>query len=287
MPARPPIVINRSGLHFTDKVTIITGGAKGIGEGCVRVFVDAGAWVVFLDRDEAAGKQLETELSDSAPGGCRFLAGDVSRPEDLKKLVQTAVDSYGTIDCLLNNAGYHPPTRRIDDFTAEEFRDVLNINLVSYFTTCQLALPYLRKSKGSIVNISSLVGEMGQEGASTYAATKGGVNGFTKALAIDEAAAGVRVNAILPSNAISHGRIVGVAACENPEAVDAWIDSNQHNNRSASVEEVGQACLFLATAASSYISGVLLNLSFGAELGYGVKFPCYFLDQDKASTSGK
>jgi NAD(P)-dependent dehydrogenase (short-subunit alcohol dehydrogenase family) len=287
MPERPPIVINRSGLHFTDKVTIITGGAKGIGEGCVRVFVDAGAWVVFLDRDEAAGKQLETELSGSATGECRFLAGDVGRPEDLDNLVQTAVDSYGTIDCLLNNAGYHPPTRRIDDFTAEEFRDVLNINLVSYFTTCQLALPYLRKSKGSIVNISSLVGEMGQEGASTYAATKGGVNGFTKALAIDEAAAGVRVNAILPSNAISHGRIAGVAACENAEAVDAWIDSNQHNNRSASVEEVGQACLFLATAASSYISGVLLNLSFGAELGYGVKFPFHFLDQDKASTSGK
>ena len=287
MPARPPIVINRSGLHFTDKVTIITGGAKGIGEGCVRVFVDAGAWVVFLDRDEAAGKQLETELSGSAPGECKFLAGDVSRPEDLEKLVQTAVDSYGTIDCLLNNAGYHPPTRRIDDFTAEEFRDVLNINLVSYFTACQLALPYLRKSKGSIVNISSLVGEMGQEGASTYAATKGGVNGFTKALAIDEAASGVRVNAILPSNAISHGRIVGVAACENPEAVDAWIDSNQHNNRSASVEEVGQACLFLATAASSYISGVLLNLSFGAELGYGAKFPFYFLDQDEASASEK
>ena len=77
MPARPPIVINRSGLHFTDKVTIITGGAKGIGEGCVRVFVDAGAWVVFLDRDEAAGKQLETELSGSAPGECKFLAGDI------------------------------------------------------------------------------------------------------------------------------------------------------------------------------------------------------------------
>lgn len=133
------------------------------------MFVDAGAWVVFLDRDEAAGKQLETELSGSAPGECKFLAGDVSRPEDLEKLVQTAVDSYGTIDCLLNNAGYHPPTRRIDNFTAEEFRDVLNINLVNYFTACQLALPYLRKSKGSIVNISSLVGEMGQEGSSRCA----------------------------------------------------------------------------------------------------------------------
>lgn len=84
MPERPPIVINRSGLHFTDKVTIITGGAKGIGEGCVRVFVDAGAWVVFLDRDEAAGKQLETELSGSAPGECKFLPGDVSRPKTSK-----------------------------------------------------------------------------------------------------------------------------------------------------------------------------------------------------------
>ena len=109
------------------------------------------------------------------------------------------------------------------------------------------------------------------------AATKGAVNGLTKSLAIDEAAAGVRVNAILPGNVISHGRVEGVAACEDPVAVDAWVDSNQHNNRSATVEEVGQACLFLASDAASYVSGVLLNLSFGAELGYGVKYPFYFL----------
>ena len=141
---------------------------------------------------------------------------------------------------------------------------MLNINLVNYFTACQLALPYLRKSKGSIVNISSLVGEMGQEGSSRCA------------------------RQCNPAQHRDQSRAdCGVAACKNPEAVDAWIDSNQHNNRSASVEEVGQACLFLATAASSYISGVLLNLSFGAELGYGAKFPFYFLDQDEASASEK
>ena len=98
------------------------------------------------------GSGSGTAASRAAPAG-----------ETQSRSVSHAVDAYGTIDWLVNNAGYHPPTRRIDDFTAEEFRDVLNVNLVSYFTTCQLALPYLRKSKGSIVNISSLVGEMGQE----------------------------------------------------------------------------------------------------------------------------
>jgi len=280
MPERPPIVMNRSGLEYKDKITLVTGGAKGIGEGCVRIFVDAGAQVVYLDRDEQAGRTLEGELNELGSGQCRFVSGDVGRSGDLKNFIETTVQSFGRIDCLINNAGYHPPVKRIDDFTVEELQDVLNVNLVSCFITCQLALPHLRQSKGSIINISSLVGEIGQEGATTYAASKGGVNGFTKALAIDEAAAGVRVNAVLPGSVKSHSRIVGVAACDDPEAVDAWIESIQHNNRSATVEEVGQACLFLASDLASYISGVTLNLSFGAELGYGVKHPFFFLDRD-------
>jgi NAD(P)-dependent dehydrogenase (short-subunit alcohol dehydrogenase family) len=281
MPEHSPAVITRDGLEFKDKVVIITGGAKGIGAACVRVFVDAGARAVFFDLDKDAGRALESEVNQQGPGACRFVEGDVRNRRDLERLVETAVHQFDRIDCMLNNAGYHPPLKRVDGFTEEEFLDVLRVNLISQFILCQLTLPHLRKSKGSIINISSLVGELGQEGATTYAATKGGVTAFTKALAIDEATTGVRVNAILPGNIVSHGRIVAVAEHSRPKELDAWCDSNQPNNRSGTTEEVAQACLFLASGLASYISGVALNLSYGAELGFGPKFPSFFFDGDR------
>jgi NAD(P)-dependent dehydrogenase (short-subunit alcohol dehydrogenase family) len=281
MTEKPPIKINRCGLSYTDKVTIITGASKGIGEGCARVFVDAGAKVVICARGAKDGQDLAKELSRKGPGTCDFIQCDVSKPEQIQSLMEQTIKKHGRLDCLINNAGYHPGVKRIDEFTVEEFHDVLNTNLVSYWLACKFALPYLRKTKGSIINMSSLVGEMGQEGATTYCATKGGINGFTKALAIEEGSSGVRINAVLPGNIITNSRIVGVASCENPNEVDKWVDSNQHNGRSGTNEEVGQACLFLASDAASYISGIMLNMSYGAELGYGIKYPVYFLSMGK------
>jgi len=105
----------------------------------------------------------------------------------VRALVDGAVARFGRIDCLINNAGWHPPHRPIDDFTAQDFRDLLELNLVGMFVACQQALPHLRKTKGNIINLSSLVGTMGQLYATTYVATKGAITAFSKALAIDEA----------------------------------------------------------------------------------------------------
>ena len=105
---------------------------------------------------------------------------------------------YGRLDCLINNAGWHPDHRPIDDFSVEEFEALLRLNLVSYFAACKYALPHLRQARGSIINMSSLVGVLGQERAATYVSTKAAIIGLTKALAIDEAQNGVRVNAVLP-----------------------------------------------------------------------------------------
>ena len=280
MIAKPESKINRSGLTFTDKVVIITGGAKGIGEGCARVFVDAGARTVLLDKDPDAGRALEQDLNSKGPGSCHLEVGDVNQPEDLQRLVSKALELHGCLDCLVNNAGYHPPVKPIDEFTIEEFEDVLRTNLIAYFAACKYALPHLRKTRGSIVNISSLVGSMGQEGATTYTATKGAVNALTKSLAIEEARFGVRVNAVLPSNILSHGRIEAIAAMEDPEYWDTWIDYNQHNGRSGTPEEVGQLCLFLASDAATFLTGLEMNISFGAELGYGIKYPLVFLEDE-------
>jgi len=186
-------------MRYADKVAIITGGSHGIGAGCVRVFAEAGAKVVFCSRGETEGKALAAEVSAKGPGRAEFVRCDVSKEVEVRALVKDTVARHGRLDCLINNAGWHPPHKPIDAFTAQEFRDLLELNLVSMFAACQEALPHLRKSKGNIINLSSLVGSMGQHYATTYVATKGAITAFTKALAVDEAAHGVRVNSGPPA----------------------------------------------------------------------------------------
>jgi NAD(P)-dependent dehydrogenase (short-subunit alcohol dehydrogenase family) len=253
------------------KVTIITGGAKGIGEGCTRVFCEAGWRVVISDYDEKSAVALVDELNADGPGEVFFELADMRKHEDIKRVVDNTIKRYGQLDALVNNAGWHPPTLPIDDFSVQDFYDLLQLNLIAVFVGCKLALPHLRKTHGAIVNISSLVAQLGQEGATIYCATKGAVSAFTKALAIDEAKNGVRVNAILPGNIFTHMRVTSVNASPDPKGLHDWLESTQHLGRSGTIEEAGQTALFLASDQSSFITGIDLILSGGAELGYGPK----------------
>src|SRR3990172_12377971 len=124
-----------------DKVALITGGSKGIGEGCAGVFCAAGWRVLICARGAERGDAVATELSGRGPGECRFEQCDVSRPEDIKRVVDRTVEAYGRIDCLVNNAGWHPPHRPIDGFSIEEFNALWQLNVVSYFAASKYALP--------------------------------------------------------------------------------------------------------------------------------------------------
>jgi len=257
-------------MFYKDKVTIITGGTKGIGEGCVRVFVDAGANVVFCARKQNEGDALAAELNALGKGEATFIKCDVSKTDEIKNLIDKTVEKYDRIDCLINNAGWHPPHKTIDDFSIEEFRDLLNLNLVSMFAACKFALPYLRNTKGNIINMSSLVGSIGQVGATTYVSTKGGITAFTKALAVDEAAYGVRVNSVSPGNIYTPLWQEAIDASPNPEKTRADGDSAQLLGRMGTIEETGKLCLFIA-AEATFTTGVDHIQSGGAELGYGPK----------------
>jgi len=257
-------------MFYKDKVTIITGGTKGIGEGCVRVFVDAGANVVFCARKQDEGDALAAELNALGKGEATFIKCDVSKTDEIKNLIDKTVEKYDRIDCLINNAGWHPPHKTIDDFSIEEFRDLLNLNLVSMFAACKFALPYLRNTKGNIINMSSLVGSIGQVGATTYVSTKGGITAFTKALAVDEAAYGVRVNSVSPGNIYTPLWQEAIDASPNPEKTRADGDSAQLLGRMGTIEETGKLCLFIA-AEATFTTGVDHIQSGGAELGYGPK----------------
>nr|KAG5711615.1 hypothetical protein BaRGS_016797 [Batillaria attramentaria] len=127
-----------SGLRYKDKVTIVTGGHRGIGKGIVDVFVQNGANVVFCSNDDAGGRSAEASLQALGPGTAEFVFCELTKEADIKNLIDVTVKKYGRIDCLVNNAGTHPPHLPIDDFTAEDFRQLLDVNVVSFFLTSKV-----------------------------------------------------------------------------------------------------------------------------------------------------
>ena len=233
-------------MNYANRVVIITGGSKGIGEGCVRAFAGAGAKVVYCARAEEPGAALARELNQRGPGQAHFIQTDVSEVEQIRNLIEMTVARFGQLDCLINNAGWHPPSKSIDDFSIQDFRNLLELNLVSVFFACKCALPHLRRTQGNIINLSSLVGSIGQLHASTYVATKGAITAFTKALAIDEAAHGIRVNSISPGNIYTPLWQSAIDAAGDPDQCRAEGNEAQLLSRMGTIEEVGRLCLFIA-----------------------------------------
>jgi NAD(P)-dependent dehydrogenase (short-subunit alcohol dehydrogenase family) len=257
-------------MNYTNKVVIVTGGTKGIGSGCVHAFVAAGATVVFCARHKPDEQELATIVNPSEPGHAHFVQCDVSSTEEIRHLIGSTVADHGRLDCLINNAGWHPPHYPIDAFSVQDFRELLNLNVVSIFTACKFALPHLRKTKGNIINMSSLVGSMGQLHASTYVATKGAITALTKALAIDEAEHGVRVNSVSPGNIYTPLWQEAIDAAPDSEKCRKEGEAAQLLGRMGTAEEVGKLCLFIASEAT-FTTGVDHIISGGAELGYGRK----------------
>jgi NAD(P)-dependent dehydrogenase (short-subunit alcohol dehydrogenase family) len=257
-------------MRFNNRTAIITGGSQGIGEGCVRAFAAEGGSIFIASPDRARGEALARDVTATGPGRARFVPCDVTSDDDRKRLVAEAVAADGRLDCLVNNAGWHPPHKPIDDFTIDEFRRLLELNVVSVFALCQLALPHLRKARGSIVNVASLVATIGQHYATTYVATKGAVLSFTKALAIDEAPHGVRVNAISPGNIMTPLWQEAIDAAANPDACKEAGEAAQVWGRMGTPAEVGRLCLYLA-ADATFTTGADHVISGGAEIGYGRK----------------
>jgi NAD(P)-dependent dehydrogenase (short-subunit alcohol dehydrogenase family) len=255
------------------QVAIVTGGSRGIGAGIAGALADAGAAVTILSRDEASGRTSADEITNRGGGAVTFIGCDVARVDDLRDAVEDVAATHGRLDCLVNNAVTYGGTVAIDDLELELLERMLRTNVVAYFVASKAALPHLRRTGGRIVNVSSLAGELGQWHSTAYCATKGAITAFTRALAIDEAANGVRVNAILPGNIMSDRQVQGLTSSGDPEGFQAYLESWQWMGRIGTVEEVGQAALFLASDMSTYTTGTCLVVSGGLELGVGAKGP--------------
>lgn len=183
-------------LDFSNKVVIVTGGTVGIGKVICSKFLENNAVVVFTSRHLDEGLKVENEFKRISKY-CKYIKCDASDEYDIKNLIGKTVKNYSKIDVLVNNAAV-VMDKIMDKCTADEFDYLYKVNLRGYFLTCKYAIPYLIKTKGNIVNNSSIVGKVGQYQKSLYSATKGGITAFTKTIALDYAKYLVRANTVLP-----------------------------------------------------------------------------------------
>lgn len=230
--------------RLTGKVSIVTGGARGMGESHVRKFVAEGSKVVFTDLNEEAGTALANELGDNV----KFVKQDVSKAADWEHVIAETEKAFGPVDILINNAGISM-NNTIAEMTEEQYRKIVDINQVSVFLGMKTVLHSMKKTKGgSIVNISSMNGLVA--GAIGYTDTKFAVRGMTKAAAMEFAAYGIRVNSVHPG-------IIETPMVTKGDAVEVIKEFAKHVplQRVARSEEVSNLVLFLASDESSYSTG--------------------------------
>ena len=255
-------------MRFNRKVVIVTGGSKGIGEGCARVFCREGGLVSILARGADAGMALATELTDRGPGRAIYIPCDVGDHLQLKQAIEQTVAQFGRLDCIINNAGQHPAAMTIDETSVEFMQELMRINYLSTFAGSHYAVPHLRRTRGTIVNISSMTAVLGQEHSTAYCATKGAQVSLTKALAIELGREGIRVNAILPSNIDTPMMRDWAATLSDPASALNRVSDMQVFGRMGTIEEMGEVALFLASDESSFITGQAIEAEGGASLDY-------------------
>jgi len=255
-------------MRFQDRVVIVTGGSKGIGAGCSRVFCREGGQVAILARGREAGERLADELNRTGPGRARFIACDVSDMEQLRGAIEQTARTFGRIDCIINNAGSHPPATPLEETSLEMMEQLMRLNYLSTFAGAKFALPHLRKTRGTIINISSMVAIVGQNESSAYCATKGAQLGLTRALAVELGPAGIRVNAICPGNVDTPLMRDWAATLPDPESALERVAALQLSGKMGTIEEIGRIALFLATEDSSFLTGQAIEAHGGACLDY-------------------
>ena len=249
---------------MSQQVVVITGALAGIGRATALAFADEGAQVVVSGRREEAGTALAEELR-SRGAEAEFVRADVRRDEEMRNLIDVAVQRFGHVDVVVNNAGTEGQQGPLTEQTDESVAEVFDANVLGTVFGMKHALRVmLPRGKGSIVNVSSLLGHRGMAGVSIYTASKHAVEGLTKAGALEAAGSGVRVNAVAPGPVETDmmNRVVG----GNDDARTAFAASVPLK-RFGAPEEIAQAIVFLGSEKSSYVPGAVLD----ADGGFGAR----------------
>src|SRR5688572_24231213 len=249
-------------LQLKDKLVIVSGGAKGIGEGIVRVLATEGAIPVIIGRSKEDNELLVTEIEKL--GGKAFqVVAELSKPDECEAAVQTVVDQFGRIDGLVNNAGVNDGLG-LENGNYENFVASLHKNVVHYYLLAHHALPELKRSKGSIVNISSKTADTGQGNTSAYAAANGGRNALTREWAVELLKYGIRVNAVVVAECYTPLYDRWIKSLPNPEEKLKEITSKiPLENRMTTAEEIANMVVFLLSERSSHTTGQIIHVDGG------------------------
>jgi meso-butanediol dehydrogenase / (S,S)-butanediol dehydrogenase / diacetyl reductase len=247
-----------------NKVVFLTGAANGIGRECALACIREGASVVVADVDFHQARKTAAEL-----GTCALaVACDVADGPSVERAVGEALTRFGRIDAVHNNAGIAAPSKPLDETSEIEWDRLLAVNLKSVFWTTRAALPALKQSRGAILNTASMVGLMGQANHAAYAATKGAMITLTKCMALDYAPFGIRVNAVCPAGVWTPMLEQWAAEQADPSGIHTYLDQIHALGYCPHGDVVGDASVFLLSERARFLTGCILPVSGGAELGY-------------------
>jgi NAD(P)-dependent dehydrogenase (short-subunit alcohol dehydrogenase family) len=249
-------------LNLKDKVIIVSGGAKGIGAGIVKVLAAEGAIPIVVGRNEADNLKVVAEVE--AGGGRSFqIVAELTQPMECEKVVRITLKKWGRIDGLVNNAGVNDSVG-LENGNYQRFIDSLHKNVIHYYLLAHHALPALKASKGSIVNISSKVAETGQGGTSAYAAANGARNALTREWAVELLNDGIRVNSVIVAECYTPLYESWVSTLPNPkETLQAIIQKIPLGKRMTTIKEIADTAVFLISERSSHTTGQLIHVDGG------------------------
>lgn len=247
-----------------DQVIFLTGGSTGIGLDCAKAYAAEGAKVALVARNGELSSSAAAELGPEHLG----FACDVSKDFEVKSAIDRVLSHYGKLDAIHNNAGIATPSKPLHETSDEEWDSLFSINLKSILHTTRHGIDALRASKGCILNTSSLVGVIGQEIHAAYTATKGGMNTLTKSMALDYAKEGIRVNAVCPAGTWTPMLRTWASEQPDPASISQYLDDIHPLGYCPEGGVIADACVFLLSSKARFITGHIMHVSGGAEIGY-------------------
>ncbi|TCN25123.1 SDR family NAD(P)-dependent oxidoreductase [Mesobacillus foraminis] len=254
-------------MRLREKVVLITGAGSGIGKSTAILFAKEGASIIVNDLNEGSGNETVSEIRKSN-GEAFFIQGDVTEANSVKAMVDKAINKYGRIDVLFNNAGVSG-VGMIHEVDLDAWNKTLNVNINGVMLPSKYVLPHMMKQKnGSIINMSSCIAEMGLAKRASYSTTKGAILALTKSMQVDYAAYNIRVNALLPGTIFTPFVEKYLSeSYENPEEAIATIKTRQLSGELGRPEDVANAALFLASDESRFMMGSPLYIDGGVVFG--------------------